>query len=586
MPEEREEIDENYRWSVDSVYGSIEEWESGREEVEELLEQAGSLKGDVTGSPENLLEALQLYEKIMRKVQKLSRYASMKSDEDTRIEKYQALKTRANSLSSRADEATSFIDPEIQELGEERLESFIEREEGLEKYRHHLDNLMRMKPHTRSPEVESVLADLGEVLDAPGEVYNLLANADLKFPEADGKEITLANFTKLQKNPEREFRKEVYEKFYDRFQELENTIGATFENSIRRDVKIAQLRNYETSREMAMHSSNIPVEVYDKLVDTVRNNLEPLHRHLDLKKEKLQVDDLRMWDVYMPLTREESPEVSFDEACEHVLKAVEPLGDDYRQTVEEGIESGWIDVYENKGKRAGAYSGGAYDTKPFILMNYQDDIDSMYTLAHELGHSMHSYYTRNNQPFIYSGYRIFVAEVASTVNEALLTRHLLENVEDEVFRRHVLSHALENLRGTLYRQTMFADFEHRMHREVEKGEALTPGKVSESYRELKEEFYQPVKLDERIEREWMKIPHFYWRYYVYQYSTGISAALSLYRDIIENGPGDYLEFLKAGSSVYPLKALQLAGVDMESPRPVREAVEVYSDYLDRIENLD
>jgi oligoendopeptidase F len=594
---ERDEIDEEHKWDIESLYQDKEEWESDREEVEKLVEKIAEFEGEVAESPGKLFETLEIYENIRRKLSSLSRYASMKSDEDTRKQEYQKLSTRADALSAKVSSTTSFIEPEIQDLSEEEFQHMVEQKPKLEKYKHHVKDILRVKPHTRSKEVEEVLSDLGEVLGAPGEIYQMLSDADMEFPTVEkpsGEEVEIssANFTKLLQHQDRDFRQKVHEKFYDEMGEVRNTIGSTLANSTRTHVKTAKIRGYDTSRAAALDPSNIPVEVYDNLVDVIRDNLGLLHRHAELKKKSLDADELKTWDLYMPLADSESPEISFEEAKSHVVQAVSVLGEEYREKVEEALESeGWVDVYENKGKRSGAYSGGSYESKPFILMNFQDDINSMYTLAHELGHSMHSHYANNNQPYIYSGYEIFVAEVASTVNEALLTHHLLETVEDENFRRHILSHYLERFRSTIYRQTMFAEFEHRIHAEIEDGGALTPDYLDEEYRELKSEFYEPVAMDDRIAREWMRIPHFYYNFYVFQYSTGMSAATAISSHILEEGESSenarerYIEFLKKGGSEYPLQLLQDAGVNMNSSKPIKEALEVYEEYLEKMEKL-
>ncbi len=395
-----------------------------------------------------------------------------------------------------------------------------------------------MKDHTRSAEVENLLAELGEVTGAPGEVYNMLANADMAFPtvedpDGDQQPITLNNFTTLQKHPDREFRQRVYRAFYDEWETVRNAVGTAYKNAVKTDVKMANARDYDTAREAALDGPNVPVEVYDTLVDTVHDNLDTLHRHADLKRQSIGADELRMWDLYVPLVQEESPEIEYEQACEYVTEAVAPLGDDYQSRLADGLDSRWVDVYETEHKQSGAYSGGTYDSQPFILMNYQDDVESMYTLAHELGHSMHSEYTSEEQPYVYSGYEIFVAEVASTVNETLLTHHLLDTVEDERLRRHILNEYLERFRSTLYRQTMFAEFEHRTHEMSEAGEPLTPDRLDDLYRDLKGDYYEPAVLDDRIAREWMRIPHFYRAFYVYQYATGISAAVALVDGILD-----------------------------------------------------
>jgi len=352
-------------------------------------------------------------------------------------------------------------------------------------------------------------------------------------------------------------------------------------------VKLAEARDYEAAREAALDGPNVPVEVYDTLVETVRDSLDSLHRHAELKRESIGAEELRMWDLYVPVVQEESPEIGYEEACDHIVDAVEPLGDEYRSRLAEGLDSRWVDVYETENKRSGAYSGGTYDSQPLILMNYQDDVSSVYTLAHELGHSMHSEYTSEEQPYVYSGYETFVAEVASTVNETLLTHHLLES-GDERLRRHVLNEYLERFRSTLFRQTMFAEFEHRTHEMSEAGEPLTPDRLDELYRELKGEYYEPAVVDDRAAREWMRIPHFYSAFYVYQYATGISAAVSLVDGILEEGEPAarrYLGFLRSGSRGYPLELLGDAGVDMATAEPVEDAVSAYEEYLDEFESL-
>ncbi|GKZ13141.1 oligoendopeptidase F [Haladaptatus sp. T7] len=590
---ERSDIDAQYKWDLESIYATDEEWEEAYEDVEERLSELEAYEGQVTDDGETLLTVLQLSDELGREVSMVASYARMRSDEDTSDQEYQALASRAQSLASRAGSATSFIEPEIQSLDREELDRMIAETDGLETYEHALDDVIRMKEHTRSAEIENLLAEFGEVTGAPNDIYSMLSNADMTFPtveDPDGEsvEITQSNFVNLLKNPDREFRQTVYENYFDEWSDVRNAVGAAYKNSVKADVKYARARNYDTAREAALDGPNVPVDVYDNLLDTVRDNLDKLHRHAELKRRSLGVDELRMWDVYMPMTDTESPDLDYDQAVEYVVDAVGALGDDYQSRVAEGIESRWIDVYETQDKRSGAYSGGTYDTQPFILMNYQDDISSMYTLAHELGHSLHSQLTSESQPYTYSSYEIFVAEVASTVNEALLTHHLLETVEDPDFRRHVLNEYLERFRSTLYRQTLFADFEYRAHKLAEDNEALTPDRLDGIYGDLKREFYDPAVVDDRIEREWMRIPHFYRAYYVYQYSTGISAAVALADKILEEGEPAaerYLDFLSNGSREYPLTLLQGAGVDMSSPEPIQRALDVYGKRLDEMEEL-
>ncbi|GGK68312.1 oligoendopeptidase F [Haloarcula sebkhae] len=589
----RSDIDEAYKWDLDSLYASDEDWEAAYEEAEALIEDLSAYEGRATEDAATLLATLETYEELMRTVSNVAAYARMRRDEDTTDDTYQALTARSQSLSSEASSAASFLDPELQELEYDDIEAMIDEEPALEPYEHYFDDVLRMKDHTRSAEVENLLAELGEVTGAPGEVYNMLANADMEFPtveDPDGEQqpITLNNFTTLQKHPDRDFRQRVYEAFYDEWETVRNAVGTAYKNAVKTDVKMANARNYDTAREAALDGPNVPVEVYDTLVDTVHDSLDTLHRHADLKRQSIGADELRMWDLYTPLVQEESPEIEYEQACEYVTEAVAPLGDDYQSRLAEGLDSRWVDVYETEHKQSGAYSGGTYDSQPFILMNYQDDVESMYTLAHELGHSMHSEYTSEEQPFVYSGYEIFVAEVASTVNETLLTHHLLDTVEDERLRRHILNEYLERFRSTLYRQTMFAEFEHRTHEMSEAGEPLTPDRLDDLYRELKGDYYEPAVLDDRIAREWMRIPHFYRAFYVYQYATGISAAVALVDGILDEGEPAaqrYIDFLRSGSRQYPLELLRDAGVDMASPDPVESALSTYGDYLDEFAEL-
>ena len=590
---ERSELPAADTWDLTSIYEDDDAWAAAYESVADRVDDLREYEGRVTESPATLLEFLELRESILREVSMVSSYASLRGAEDTRNQEYQAMQAKAESLSSSARSATSFLEPELQALDRDEVDAFVDAEPGLEAYDHYFDDVLRAKPHTRSAEVEELLADLGEVAGAASDVYGMLSNADLTFPTVDrpdggSVEITQGNFTKLQKHPDRRFRRTVYENYYDEWAEIRNAVGTSLKNSVKKDVKYARARNYDTAREAALDGPNVPVEVYDTLLDAVHDNLDVLHRHADLKREALGVDELRMWDLYAPTTGNDAPEIPYDRAAEYVTEAVAPLGDAYQQRVREGLDSRWVDVYENRGKRSGAFSAGTYDTQPFVLLNYQDDISSMFTLAHELGHSLHSELAKDAQPWQYADYTIFVAEVASTVNETLLTHHLLETVDDEALRRHVLDEYLERFRSTLYRQTMFADFELRIHEIAEADGALTPDRFDEEYRELKAEFYGPAVLDDRIASEWMRIPHFYYNYYVYQYATGISAAAAIVERILDEGESaaaDYRDALALGGSEYPLSVLETAGVDMTSSEPIESALGVYDEYLGRMAEL-
>ncbi|QLG61296.1 oligoendopeptidase F [Halorarum salinum] len=590
---ERSDVDADYKWSVGSIYGSDEEWEAAYEAAEASLEDVRAYEGRTTGSAATLRELLETYEAVMREVSTVVQYANLRSNEDTRDQECQAMAAKAGSLSSEASSAASFIEPELQELDRDDVEALVEEEPALAEYEHYFDDVLRMKPHTRSAEVEELLADLSEVTNAPSETYSMLSDADMTFPtvegpDGEGVEISQGNFTTLLQKPDREFRRRVHEAFYGEWAGVRNAVGTTLSKSVKKDVKMAEARNYETAREAALDGPNVPVEVYDNLVNTVRDNLDSLQRHADLKRRALDVDDLEMWDLYMSLTGDEGPEIPYERAKDLVVEAVEPLGEPYRERMGEGLESRWVDVYENRGKRSGAYSAGTYDTQPFIMMNYQDDVSSMFTLAHELGHSMHSELAKDAQPWQYANYEIFVAEVASTVNETLLTNHLLENAEDDELRVHALDQYLERFRSTLFRQTMFAAFELAIHEHAEAGEPLTPDVFDRLYGDLKEEFYANATVDDHVRREWMRIPHFYYNFYVYQYSTGVSAAAAVVERIREEGESaaaDYRAALELGGAEYPIDVLEVAGIDMTSPEPIESAIRVYDEYLDRAEEL-
>ena len=592
---ERSEIDEEYKWSIDSIYADDEAWEAAYEDVEERLDDLRAYEGRATESAATLRELLDTYEGVFREVAKVTSYAQLRSNEDTRDQEYQAMSSKAQALSAEASSASSYLEPELQELDWSDVEDLIDEEPALVEYEHFLDDVLRMKPHTRSAEVEELLADLSEVTGAAGEAYSMLSNADMTFPTVEdpgGEEVEISqgNFTTLLQKPDREFRQRVHEEFYSEWETVRNTVGTTLAKSVKKDVKMAEARNYDTAREAALDGPNVPVEVYDTLVDTVRDNLDSLGRHAELKRRALDVDTLEMWDLYMSLTGDEGPELSYEEAKEHVIEAVAPLGEEYQQRMAEGLESRWVDVYENRGKRSGAYSAGTYDTQPFIMMNYQDDVSSMYTLAHELGHSMHSELAKEAQPWQYADYEIFVAEVASTVNETLLTKHLLENADSDELRVHALDQYLERFRSTLFRQTMFAAFEQAIHEHDEAGKPLTPDVFDELYGDLKAEFYGHVDatVDEHIRREWMRIPHFYYNFYVYQYSTGISAAAAIVDRIEGEGEvaaEEYRAALRAGGAEYPIDVLETAGIDMTESDPIESAIGVYDDYLDEAEAL-
>ncbi len=590
---EREELPAEYTWDLEAIYEDTEAWEAAFEDVTARIEAIRSYEGRLGESGEVLAEALTTRDELGRAIEQVTAYARMRSDEDTRDQEAQGRVTRARTLAAEASSATSFIEPEIQQLPADAVEAMLESTPELEEYEHYLEDVLRVAPHTRSAEVEEVLSELSEVLGAPSDIYGKLTDADLTFPTVEDSsgesvEITQSNVTSLLQRPDRAFRKRVYEAFFEELDGVRNTLGTSLNHQVRKHVKSADIRGYESPRAAALDGPNVPGSVYDALVETVEANLETLHEHLDLKAEALHLDELAMWDVYAPAAPGESPAIDYEDATEMIVDAMAPLGEDYQQRVAEGIESRWIDVYENRGKRSGAYSGGTYDTQPYILMNWQEDVSSLYTLAHELGHSMHSELASEAQPYVDADYEIFVAEVASTVNETLLTHHLLETVEDDQFRAHVLDQFLERFRSTLYRQTLFAAFEDDIHERSAAGEPLTPDRLDELYGDRKATYYEPARVDETIRGEWMRIPHFYYNFYVYQYATGLSAAVAIVDRIEREGESaaqDYLDALALGGSEYPLAVLRAAGVDMAEPEPIETAIEEYGRRIDEMAEL-
>ncbi|MFB6162891.1 MAG: oligoendopeptidase F [Halococcoides sp.] len=607
--ESRADVPTEYTWDLESLYPDREAWEEDLAAARDRIEDLRAFEGRVADDPQTLADTLDTYEDLMRTVENVAAYARMRRDQDTRDDDAQAMLAEAQSLSAAANEAASFIEPELQQAGRDAVEPYLD-DDALEEYAHYLDDVLRMEPHTRSPEIESLLADLGDVLGSPGEIYDTLANADMTFPAVEGPDgerdqsgdasgdtdesadgevqITLDNVTTLLQRQDRPFRERVHDAFYEEWSTVHNAVGTAYHKSVLTDVKSARARHYDSALEASLDGPNVPPAVYDTLVETVRDRLDPLHRHAEYKRAHIGADALRPWDFYVPLTETESPEIPYETAREHVSEAVAILGDEYRDRLEAGLDRRWVDVYETPGKRAGAYSGGTYDSQPYILLNYQDDVSSMYTLAHELGHSMHSELTSEAQPYVYGSYEIFVAEVASTVNEVLLTRHLLAESDDERLKRHVLDQSLERYRSTLFRQTMFAEFERAIHERVEAGEPMTPDRLDDTYRDLKASYYAPAELDDHIAREWMRIPHFYRSFYVYQYATGLSAAVAIADRIHDEGADAadaYREFLSRGSSAYPVALLEGVGVDPTTADPIEAAIDGYDTALDRMARL-
>lgn len=581
----RHEVSEDYKWDLGSLYESDDSWEKDFIGVNALIEKIESYQGKVLDSAEVLIEVIETSLSLSRLIKRLYTYAKMKSDEDTKNGTYQTLNSRAESLSVKGGEATSYIVPELLAGEEDLVKSYIEDADGLKPYRHYLEEILRYKPHTLSASEEKILAQAGEVMATPHNVFNMLSNADLKFPTVhneNGEEVPLTHgsYIPLMKSNKRSVRKEAFEAFYSVYDGHKNTFAALIDSEVKKNVFHGRAKKYSSARDAALFGNNIPTAVYDQLIEAVHEALPAFYKYMKLRKDLLEVDELHMYDVYPSIIKDVEMKIDYDKAKDLVLSSLTPLGKDYIETVENAYRDSWIDVYENDGKRSGAYSFGTYDSKPYILLNYQDTLDDVFTLTHEMGHSMHSYYTRKNQPYVYGNYSIFVAEVASTTNEALLNDHLLKTVEDKQERLYILNHYLEQFRGTIFRQTMFAEFEREIHKIVEEGGALTSDMLCEVYARLNQLYYgEEVVQDEQIALEWARIPHFYYDFYVFQYATGFSAAIALSKKMLEEGDEAveaYKNFLKSGSSNYPIDVLKLAGVDMTTEAPVRDALKVFS----------
>jgi oligoendopeptidase F len=591
---ERKDLPQESKWDLESMYKDVNEWEEAYNKAKEMGKKFDSHKGNVVSSSESLYNTLKDKDELYRLASNLYSYTHMKLDEDTRDGKSQALSDKGLSLYIEVDEKTSFLVPEILTLDSDTLEKYYEEKPELKLYKQYIDNILRQKAHVLSAREESIMAQVGEVGSAPEKIYSMLNNADLKFPiikDEDGKdvEITHGNFIPLMESKNRDVRKNAFKALYNTYEGFKNTFAASLSGDLKNNIFNANIRSYKSSREASLDANNIPLSVYDNLINSVHNNLDSMYKYMEIRKRALGVEELHMYDLYTPIVKDIDFKIPYKEGVELVKKALVPLGEEYMDVVEEGFSSGWIDVYENRGKRSGAYSSGSYDSKPFILLNYHDTLDNVFTTAHEMGHSIHSYFTRKNQPFIYGNYSIFVAEVASTANESLLMDYMLKNVKDKNERLYLLNHYLESFRTTVFRQTMFAEFEKIINEHLEKGEALTADYLCEEYKKLNELYYGPnVVVDDEIAMEWARIPHFYYNYYVFQYATGYSAAVALSQKVLEEGKeavDKYLNFLKSGSSDYPLNVLKLAGVDMTTEEPVNNAMKLFKELVDEMDQL-
>lgn len=580
-------------WDLATIYPSDAAWEADFAKVTAAIPTLTAYKGRLKESGDVLLEALSKRDDVSQILGRLYVYANMRSHQDTADSHYQALADRVTTLSSQLSAATSYMTPEILAIPQRKLKGFINKTAGLKLYKFQLEELDRERPHVRSAEVEALLAEAGEIGGTADRVYELLTSADFKLPKVEGAggellQLSQGNYVaRFLESKDREERRRAFEAMMGQYNAHRNTLSATYAAQVKTDIFFATARKYDSCIEAALGGINVPVSVYDNLVSTVGTNLPRLHRYLELRKRILGVDELHMYDLYVPIVGDVEYKISFADACKKVLESLAPLGKEYVDTLRAGLAARWVDVVENEGKRSGAYSWGSYGTNPFMLLNWQDSMDSMFTLTHEAGHSMHSWHTRKHQPYPYGSYTLFVAEVASICNEMLLTHYLLQNTTDKGLRLYIINHALEGFRTTLFRQTLFAEFEREAHALAEKGEALTPELLCKTFKALNDKYYGPaVNVDQLIEIEWARIPHFYSSFYVYQYATGLSAAAALASQIIKEGAPAvkrYLRFLSSGSSDYSINLLKSAGVDLSTPAPIQQALDTFQDYIAEFE---
>lgn len=590
----RSEVDKRFTWAIEDLYASDDLWQQEYEQIKEMLPKALEYQGRLSKSADILYSFLQLSDEISQLLERVYVYANQKYHEDTGNATYQDLSNKANALSVQVSSALSFATPEILSIPAETLNEFLLENDDLKLYDFYLKDILRLKPHILSAEMEELLADAGEMADAPSNIFSMFNNADIKFPEVkdeDGEmvRITHGRFIRLLESPDRRVRKEAFQGLYATYRSFQNTLAASFSSNVKQEVFFAKARKYPSTLEKALDAGNIPVEVYTNLINAVHDNMHLMHRYVKLRKKLLGLDELHMYDLYTPLVSDIDMKLTFEEAKALVAKGLEPLGEDYQRILKEGFDNRWIDVYENENKRSGAYSWGAYGTHPYVLLNYNDTLDNVFTLAHEMGHAIHSYYSDKVQPYIYAGYKIFVAEVASTCNESLLIDYMLKNTKDKKEKAYLINHFLDKFKGTLYRQTMFAEFEMITHRMVENGESLTAENLCKIYHDLNALYYgDDIVIDPEIAMEWARIPHFYNAFYVYQYATGYSAAIALSRRILNEGKpavDDYIRFLSSGSSNYPIELLKSAGVDMSTKEPVNQALKLFEELLDQMEEL-
>ena len=589
----RADADPKYTWALEDIYPSDEAWDAAYAEAQDFPRQISAFRGRLGSSARTLLEFLQLGETISVAFDSLYGYAQRRNDEDTAVSKYQGMSSKAISLMVAVDAAGSFETPELLTIPDEKLDQFYQELPALTVYRTYLDNLRRKRAHILSDAEEKLLAAAGEISQSPDTIYSMFADADLKFPPAvdsagNEHELTHGSYIPLMHSTDRVLRKSAFQSLYSMYGKFRNTAAAILTAQVKQLKFHADARRYPSTLHMSLDSSNVPTEVYTNLIQAVHDNMQPMYRYVALRKKLLGVDELHMYDLYTPIVADADEKIPYEQAKETVLRALAPMGEDYLNILREGFDNRWIDVYENVGKCSGAYSAGLR-VHPYVLLNYADTLDSMFTLAHEMGHAIHSYLSNKNQPAIYSDYVIFVAEVASTCNEALLMQYLLNNTTDPRKRAYLINYFLEQFRTTLYRQTMFAEFELEINRRNEAGESLTAEVYNQIYHDLNVRYFgDGIVIDPEIDLEWARIPHFYYDYYVYQYATGYAAAIALSRRILREGEPavrDYLEFLSGGCSKDPISLLRGAGVDMATTQPITEALRLFDELIDEMEQL-
>lgn len=591
---DRKDIDVKDTWNLESIYANNELWEEDYAALEKDAAEFAKLKGAIEADVSKIPAVLDAYYGLHRRLSKLSVYARMRFDQDTTDSTYQTMSAKIGSLGVKIGAASAFVEPEILSYSKEQLEAAEKENERTTYYGRKIEEMLRGQEHTLDAEKEELLAAAGDMAEAPDDIFSVLMNADMKYPDIvleDGTHLPLTNSTYISymESPDRAVREGAFKTLYGQIASLKNTFAAIYRSNLKQAKFYAQSRKYSSARAMYLADSNVPESVYDNLLSAVHEALPMMYRYVAVRKKVLGVDKLHMYDVYTPIVAAQNQTYEFEQAKQMVLEALKPMGEDYLSHAREGLENRWIDIYPNKGKKGGAYSWGCYDSQPFILLNYTKNLDSVFTLIHEMGHSIHSYYSRTAQDYAYSDYKIFVAEVASTCNECLLMHDLLEKTTDKEQRKYLLNHYLDSFKGTLFRQTMFAEFEKNAHEYCAQGKPLTAEALSQMYLELNQKYFGPdMEKDEEIAYEWMRIPHFYTPFYVYQYATGYSAAVALSAKILKEGKpavDAYMSFLKGGESKDPIDLLKMAGVDMTTEKPVADALALFGELVTELETL-